>query len=69
MLRTIAKLVRQRKPLLVEMVQEGAHPRLIAFMLERLADCQDALKRDPPSTREALHTTAEPKPANQPFCP
>ena len=36
----------QLKPLLVEMVREGAHPRLMALLLDRLADAQDALQRE-----------------------
>ncbi|MCP9940994.1 DISARM system phospholipase D-like protein DrmC [Cyanobium sp. ATX 6E8] len=36
----------QLEPLLVEMVQEGAHPRLMALLLDRLADAQDALQRE-----------------------
>ena len=36
----------QLEPLLVEMVREGAHPRLMALLLDRLADAQDALQRE-----------------------
>ncbi|QNI71976.1 DISARM system phospholipase D-like protein DrmC [Cyanobium sp. NS01] len=36
----------QLEPLLVEMVREGAPPRLMALMLERLADSQEALQRE-----------------------
>ncbi len=36
----------QLQPLLVEMVQEGAQPRLMALLLDRLADSQDALQRE-----------------------
>jgi phosphatidylserine/phosphatidylglycerophosphate/cardiolipin synthase-like enzyme len=36
----------QLEPLLVEMVREGAHPRLMALLLDRLADTQDALQRE-----------------------
>ena len=37
---------RQLEPLLVEMVREGAHPRLMALLLDRLADAQDALQKE-----------------------
>jgi phosphatidylserine/phosphatidylglycerophosphate/cardiolipin synthase-like enzyme len=37
---------RQLEPLLVEMVREGAHPRLMALLLDRLAEAQDALQRE-----------------------
>lgn len=37
---------KQLEPLLVEMVREGAHPRLIALMLDRLADAQEVLQRE-----------------------
>jgi hypothetical protein len=36
----------QLEPLLVEMVREGAHPRLMAVLLDRLADAQDALQKE-----------------------
>lgn len=36
----------QLEPMLVEMVREGAHPRLMALLLDRLADTQDALQRE-----------------------
>ena len=36
----------QLEPLLVEMVREGAHPRLMALLLDRLADAQDALQKE-----------------------
>ncbi|MCT0199304.1 DISARM system phospholipase D-like protein DrmC [Synechococcus sp. CS-1325] len=36
----------QVEPLLVEMVKEGAHPRLIALLLDRLADAQEALQAE-----------------------
>ena len=36
----------QLEPLLVEMVREGAHPRLMALLLDRLADAQEALQRE-----------------------
>jgi len=36
----------QLEPLLVEMVREGAHPRLMALLLDRLADTQEALQRE-----------------------
>jgi hypothetical protein len=36
----------QLQPLLVEMVREGAHPRLMALLLDRLADAQDALQSE-----------------------
>ena len=36
----------QLQPLLVEMVREGAQPRLMALLLDRLADAQDALQRE-----------------------
>lgn len=36
----------QLEPLLVEMVREGAHPRLMALMLDRLADAQEVLQRE-----------------------
>lgn len=36
----------QLQPLLVEMVREGAHPSLMALLLDRLADTQDALQRE-----------------------
>lgn len=36
----------QLEPLLVEMVREGAHPCLMALLLDRLADAQDALQRE-----------------------
>jgi phosphatidylserine/phosphatidylglycerophosphate/cardiolipin synthase-like enzyme len=36
----------QLEPLLVEMVREGAHPRLMALLLDRLADAQAALQRE-----------------------
>ena len=35
---------KQLEPLLVELVQEGAHPRLMALLLDRLADAQEALQ-------------------------
>jgi phosphatidylserine/phosphatidylglycerophosphate/cardiolipin synthase-like enzyme len=34
----------QLEPLLVEMVREGAHPRLIALQLDHLAEAQEALQ-------------------------
>ncbi len=37
---------KQLEPLLVEMVREGAHPRLMALMLDRLADAQEVLQRE-----------------------
>jgi phosphatidylserine/phosphatidylglycerophosphate/cardiolipin synthase-like enzyme len=37
---------RQLEPLLVEMVREGAHPRLMGLLLDRLAEAQDALQRE-----------------------
>jgi hypothetical protein len=36
----------QLEPLLVEMVKEGAHPRLMALLLERLADAQESLQAE-----------------------
>lgn len=36
----------QLEPLLVEMVREGAHPHLMAMLLDRLADAQEALQRE-----------------------
>ena len=36
----------QLEPFLVEMVREGGHPRLMALVLERLADQQEALQRE-----------------------
>jgi len=36
----------QLEPLLVELTREGATPRLMALMLEQLADQQDALQRE-----------------------
>ncbi|MCP9889042.1 DISARM system phospholipase D-like protein DrmC [Cyanobium sp. ATX 6A2] len=36
----------QLEPLLVEMVREGAHPRLMALLLDRLADAQEALQME-----------------------
>lgn len=36
----------QLEPLLVEMVREGAHPRLLALVLERLADAQQERQRE-----------------------
>jgi phosphatidylserine/phosphatidylglycerophosphate/cardiolipin synthase-like enzyme len=36
----------QLEPLLVEMVREGAHPRLMALLLDRLADAQDTLQKE-----------------------
>jgi phosphatidylserine/phosphatidylglycerophosphate/cardiolipin synthase-like enzyme len=36
----------QLEPLLVEMVREGAHPHLMALLLDRLAAAQDALQRE-----------------------
>lgn len=41
-----AAICHQLEPLLVEMVREGAPPRLMALMLERLADSQEALQRE-----------------------
>lgn len=37
---------KQVEPLLVEMVREGAQPRLMALLLDRLADSQEALQRE-----------------------
>ena len=36
----------QLEPLLVEIVREGAHPRLMALLLDRLADAQEVLQRE-----------------------
>jgi phosphatidylserine/phosphatidylglycerophosphate/cardiolipin synthase-like enzyme len=36
----------QLEPVLVDMVREGAHPRLMALLLERLADSQAALQKE-----------------------
>ena len=36
----------QLEPLLVEMLQKGAHPRLMALLLDRLAQSQEALQRE-----------------------
>ena len=36
----------QLEPLLVEMVREGAHPRLMALLLDRLADAQETLQKE-----------------------
>lgn len=36
----------QLEPLLVEMVREGAHPRLMALLLDRLADARDTLQEE-----------------------
>jgi hypothetical protein len=36
----------QLEPVLVEMVREGAHPRLMALLLERLAVTQAALQKE-----------------------
>jgi phosphatidylserine/phosphatidylglycerophosphate/cardiolipin synthase-like enzyme len=36
----------QLEPLLVDIVREGAHPRLMALLLERLADNQAALQQE-----------------------
>lgn len=36
----------QLEPLLVEMVREGAPPRVMALLLERLADAQEALQQE-----------------------
>ena len=36
----------QLEPLLVEMVKEGAHPRLMALLLERVADAQESLQAE-----------------------
>jgi hypothetical protein len=37
---------KQLEPLLVEMVREGGHPRLMALLLDRLADAQEVLQRE-----------------------
>ncbi len=37
---------KQLEPLLVEMVREKAHPRLMALMLDRLADAQEVLQKE-----------------------
>ncbi len=57
-----SQLVREQlEPVLVEMVREGAHPRLMALLLERLADTQAALQKERDawsfvwSGREPLH--------------
>lgn len=38
------RICEQLEPLLVEMVREGAPPRVMALLLERLADAQEALQ-------------------------
>ena len=40
------QICEQLEPLLVEMVREGAPPRVMALLLERLADAQEALQQE-----------------------
>lgn len=53
---------RQLEPVLVEMVREGAQPRLLALVLDRLADAQEARQRERDAWRfvwsgpETLHS-------------